>query len=154
MKWRWWLLFAGIALAAGVGLGLIIELGPGAATKPAPLALREINVGTPVKPPTAENVWKATDRLTQKRQYTTADPLALRVVSAEPPAASVTLNVRLLREDGSVYTLEPETITVAGGTGGFCCWHIETPGSYKWQVFRTGQGAPVVVPITIVAARQ
>lgn len=153
MKWRWWLLFAGIALAAGVMLGLMIELGPGTAPKLSPIALREINVGTPVKPPGAEGAWKATDRLTQKRQYTTADPLALRIVSAEPPAASVTLNVRLLREDGSVYALEPETITVAGGTGGFCCWSIETPGSYKWQVIRAGQ-APYVVPIQIVDSRQ
>lgn len=152
MKW-WWLAPAAVATAAaGILLGWVVDVTPDFDTPESDPAFREILVGTPASVLAAGEPWQPTDRLTQKQTYTTADPLAVRVVSSEPLERHIQLTVRLLKQDGSVEALRPETITVTGGTGGFCCWQVETPGKYSLQIFQ-GDSAPFVLPLTVVKAR-
>ncbi len=147
----WILGAAGAALLGGILLGLLVNLGP-ASNPPTPtLAIDEIVIGIPGVMPQEGAVWNASSRLLQKRNYTTADPLALRVVSHAASDRAFTLSVRLLEEDGTVQTLSPATITVNGGTSGYCCWTITKPGEYKLQLLAQDQ-APLLLPITIVAA--
>lgn len=152
MKWWWLVALATGVLVVGIILGLIVELGPKTASPEATIALREVLLGSPARVPSAENPWQASDRLTSKQRYTTTDPLALRVVSAEPGERQIELTVRLLKEDGSFETLTPSTISVAGGTGGYCCWYVDSPGVYKLQIFRAGS-TPFVIPLTITSSR-
>ena len=146
---------AGAAAAVGIGVlfGSIVSLRPSGPTGDGAVALDEVILGTPGTPPTDNAPWQPGDPLAQKRTYETGQFLALRVVSRESKERQIPLTARLLHDDGSLTPLSPSTITVTGGTGGFCCWQIDTPGKYKLQIFAPEQ-APIVVPLTIVAARQ
>lgn len=149
MKWRWFGAALILAVGVGAGLGWLVQLTPTTPEGPAPLAIRDVVLGTPVQAPTSARPWKATDRLTQKQSYMTTDPLALRVVSAEPEEQTFSLTVRLLSDDGSAVMLSPTTLSLTGGTSGYCCWYVATPGSYKLQIFRPRE-APLAVPFRVV----
>ena len=149
--WQGWVAIGIVMLFVGVTLAATVNLRPESSEEGA-FSLEEVLLGMPATAPTADAPWRPGDRLTQKRTYATNDPLALRVVSREPPERQLPLTVRLLREDGSVQALSPSAITVSGGTGGFCCWTVEPAGKYKLQIFAPGE-APFVLPITIVPAR-
>lgn len=153
--YSWKGLFAGAVFAViiGVIMGLIVNLQPARHEEGRVFRLEEVILGTPVTPPAAGTVWNPADRLTSKKTYATNDPLALRVVSREPAEQPIVLTARLLREDGSLEALEPSTITVLGGTGGYCCWHIDQQGKYKLQIF-SGEQAPFVLPVTVTAPQR
>jgi hypothetical protein len=147
----WLLGAAGAALVVGVLIGLVVNLNPSSSPSNTPLTIDEIIIGIPDSLPTEGKAWNATSLLVQKRSYTTADPLAVRVVSQLPPERTFELTVRLLEEDGRVRTLMPASFTATGGTSGHCCWTIPEAGKYKLQIFAFNQ-APFIVPITIIAA--
>lgn len=153
MKW-WWIAGGAIAtIIIGGVLGGFVTLRSTETAGPADPIIREVLLGVPAEKPTVEKPWQGSDRLTQKRTYATNDTLAVRLVSDEPIERILQFSVRLLREDGSVKTLSPSTFTVPGGVGGYCCWQVDTPGTYSMQIFRERQ-TPFVIPLTVVKSQQ
>ncbi len=151
-KWSLLALGAGLAVIAGVVLGLVVQLKPSPSTTPE-FSIDEIVLGMPEALPAEGKQWNPSSRLIQKRTYTTNEPLALRVVSHASKEEQTELSVRLLNKAGAVQALSPASISVSGGTSGYCCWTITTAGEYRFQIF-TGTQAPFIVPVTIIPARK
>lgn len=86
--------------------------------------------------------------LRQSPSYATGQPLALRVTTAPNVTRDIELSARLLTETGEIKDLDPSSIKLAAGTSTFCCWTIDTPGTYRLQIFRpekTITSIPVVI---------
>lgn len=153
MKW-WRLLAAAVsAIILGMLLGWMVDVTPTQQAPQTDFKISEVLLGIPATPPTADRPWRGTDRLAQKREYTITDLLALRVVSSEPPERQMMLSIRLLNEAGYIQSLSPGSIQIMGGTDGYCCWQVATPGTYSLQIFRSDQ-APLVLPLTIIKSQQ
>lgn len=151
MKWAWWAVGGVAAIIVGVVMASIVDLSPAPSGESDAPPIREVLLGAPTVRPTEDAPWQASDPLTQKKRYTTTDLLALRVVSDAPPERQIQLTARLLLENGLVEPMSPSTVTVLGGTGGYCCWTVAKEGKYKLQIFREGE-SPFVLPLEISKA--
>jgi hypothetical protein len=126
----------GIAAIAGVIYATQVKLADKnstAATQVNQLQIAEMVLGTPSSP----TQLKSKDPiLKQAANYTTTDPLALRVTTTNLVTKPFQMNVRLLLPDGSIMPLDPPTATFQPGTSTYCCWLIKKPGNYTMQIFR------------------
>lgn len=90
-------------------------------------------------------------RIEQKSRYTTIDPLVMRITSTEQATEPFSVNVRLVRPDGSIVGIDPPTATFSPGISSFCCWTVSEPGEYTLQIYRP-EGIFSSAPLTIVPA--
>lgn len=109
------------------------------------LQISEITVGALTNPSEAT---KTEPKLRQKREYSTADQIALRVVTTPSVNRTIQLTARLIDPTGKIVELQPTTVSFEPGTSTFCCWNFPTAGSFNLQIFRPEQiitSIPVVV---------
>lgn len=89
--------------------------------------------------------------LKQQNNYQTGEPLALRITTAESVTDAIQLSVRLLDKGGGIHDLSPPSVEFKPGTSTFCCWRINDPGSYTFQIFRP-ERTVTTIPLTIQGA--
>lgn len=149
--WVFILLIA-LVIVGGILAAMAVRIGNESKTLPAPITkgvrLTEILVGTPLGDTPAKA--GPADPINQKRSgYKTTDPIMVRITNDAPPHEQLTITTRLVRDDGSIITLQPATFQISGGVSGFCCWLMPDPGQYNLQVFRP-DGTVTVLPLKIV----
>ena len=86
--------------------------------------------------------------LIQEDVYTTAHPLALRVRTTDAVEKNIKLDVRLLTAGAQEKKLSPSSATFSPGTSTHCCWTIDEPGNYSFQI-RQPSGPLISIPIFI-----
>lgn len=89
--------------------------------------------------------------LKQQNNYQTGEPLALRITTSETVKDVTQISVRLLDKGGGIHELSPSSLEFQPGTSTFCCWRINEPGSYTFQIFRP-ERTVTTIPITIQGA--
>jgi len=86
--------------------------------------------------------------LRQFSSYTTNDYIALKITTTADAPARQEITARLLTSDGGVKALNPPSFVFPSGTSTFCCWQVDTPGTYTLQLFRP-EGGVTTFPLTI-----
>jgi hypothetical protein len=132
------ILITGLEAIAVILIGIMvawqISLGPNENGEPArDIVITELRIGTPQS---AAEITRPDPKLRQQSNYSTEDPIALRLVTTNALASNTEVSVRLLDENRAVHELIPSQITIQPGTSTFCCWTVTQPGEYTLQVFR------------------
>lgn len=127
-------LIAILVVLTGIVVARRINLGPNENGETArDVVITELRIGTPQS---AAEVTRPDPKLRQQSNYSTEDPIALRLVAANSLASNTEVSVRLLDENRAVHELTPSQITIQPGTSTYCCWTVTEPGTYTLQVFR------------------
>lgn len=148
MKKRWIIfsILAVIALGAGLAAGLKVDQKKAPENGHAvPIELKEILLGSMVQDKRNGVVFA------QRSIVNTEEPLAFKLSLGNITEAGVLLGVRLLQGDGSLYPLTPDSVTIKEKESTQCCWYIDKPGKYQFQLILPGK-APVVAPIQVKQA--
>lgn len=105
----------------------------------------DMRLGTPVRATFAS---QKNPPIKQKADYTVQEPIMLQATTSAAATDSVKVSVRLVDATSKITNLKPSTVTFEPGTNSYCCWTIDTPGSYIIQVLRP-DSITTSLPITI-----
>lgn len=148
MKKLWVILtiMAMVALGAGLITGQLLDQSktPRSGTN-VPVELKELLLGTMVQNKRKGMIFS------QKGIIAVGEPLAFKLTLDNVTEAGVSIGVRLLQGDGSLYQLAPDSVNVKEADATQCCWYIEKPGKYQFQLILPGK-APIVAPIQVKEA--
>ena len=135
-----------VALGAGLVTGQLLDQSESPRSRTTvPVELTELLLGTMVQDKREGMIFS------QKGIIAVGEPLAFKLTLNNVTEAGALIGVRLLQGDGSLYQLAPDSVNVKAVDTTQCCWYIEKPGKYQFQLILPGK-APIVAPIQVKEA--
>ncbi len=105
----------------------------------------DLRLGTPVR---ASFATQKNPPIKQKADYTVNEPIMLQGTTAATVTSPISVSVRLVDTTSKITDLKPSKVSLSPGTSSYCCWTIDTPGTYTIQVLRP-DSITTSLPITI-----
>lgn len=83
-----------------------------------------------------------------QNRFSTREKIALQVDWSSREKRDLSMAVRLRDENGSVQSMDPPNVLLSAGEKNFCCWQIDEPGNYTFQIFKPN-GTMFLLPVEV-----